>query len=354
VSGVFVSHASADREFVDRFVDQILRLGCGLPPEMVFYSSSADTGVPSGSDLGSYVRKRLEDVSLVIAIITPTFQTRPYCVAELGAAWGRVGRLFPLLAPGVDRNDLDGVLKGMVIGFAHERAALDELHDAVENATGVRVRAATWGSHKERWMTSVDELASRVAVAKTVSIAEHEALQAQLVDVRTALTQSEDELRKTQNVAQKLAEAKTAEEVREALLPEGEIDRFRAILGEFWDAGRQLGPVVVDAMWYALTRKILSWPPIMEDESWLEATRTAVEDGYLYEDYSGNLSINTDFPAVKRAYDTVKRLDKFLVSAEPGFIEWFFREYDLPPDLSKKKVWSTLSHRPYARSDLGF
>src|SRR4051794_22030429 len=97
--GVFVSHASADSVLVDEFVDTVLRLGCGLGPETLFYTSGADTGVPSGSDLLAHVRSRVSDATLVVAILTPTYQTRSVCVAELGAAWARTGNLFPLLAP---------------------------------------------------------------------------------------------------------------------------------------------------------------------------------------------------------------------------------------------------------------
>lgn len=55
---VFVSHASADAELVDKFVDTLLRNGCNLGPDALFYSSGEDTGVPSGEDLIATVRKR--------------------------------------------------------------------------------------------------------------------------------------------------------------------------------------------------------------------------------------------------------------------------------------------------------
>lgn len=106
--GVFISHAFADRALVDPFVDDVIRLGCGVPPEQVFYSSGEDTGVPSGEDLNAYVRKQVADASIVVAVISPTFQTRPFCVAELGAAWAKVGNLFPIAVPGMGRTDLEG------------------------------------------------------------------------------------------------------------------------------------------------------------------------------------------------------------------------------------------------------
>ena len=55
-SRVLVSHASADAELVDVFVDTLLRNGCNLDPEDIFYTSGEDTGIPSGEDLIATVR----------------------------------------------------------------------------------------------------------------------------------------------------------------------------------------------------------------------------------------------------------------------------------------------------------
>jgi hypothetical protein len=107
---VFVSHAAADGALVDPFVDTVLKLGCGLDEAKIFYSSGEDTGLPSGFDLLHHVREEAAEAGLVVAIISPMFETRPVCVAELGAAWSRTGNLFPLAVPGMARTDMEGVL----------------------------------------------------------------------------------------------------------------------------------------------------------------------------------------------------------------------------------------------------
>lgn len=45
---VFVSHASADSKFVDKFVERILTLGLHLTSKQIFYSSDRGKGVPTG------------------------------------------------------------------------------------------------------------------------------------------------------------------------------------------------------------------------------------------------------------------------------------------------------------------
>lgn len=144
---VFVSHASADKPFVDAFVDNVLRIGLGLNGDKVFYSSERDTGVPSGADLMHSVRAEVSEATLVIAVITPTYQTRPVCIAELGAAWGRAdpGHFFPLLAPGLERSDLEGVIPSTLILRIDDGSALDELSDRVEASLGSSASKSQWG-----------------------------------------------------------------------------------------------------------------------------------------------------------------------------------------------------------------
>ncbi|MGO8869860.1 MAG: toll/interleukin-1 receptor domain-containing protein [Acidimicrobiales bacterium] len=122
--GVFISHAFADKSLVDEFVDTVVKLGCGLKSDQIFYSSGEDTGIPSGYDLLRHVRNEVGEAGLVIAIVSPAFQARPVCIAELGAAWSRVDNLFPLAVPGMDRTDMEGVLQGMVVRYLDDSAAL--------------------------------------------------------------------------------------------------------------------------------------------------------------------------------------------------------------------------------------
>lgn len=152
MSRIFISHAASDKPFVDAFVNNLLLLGCEVPRAQVFYSSGAAMGVPGGADLSAYVRSRVSEDALVVALITPTFLSRPFCIAELGAAWGRADSLFPLLTPGVSREDLDGVLTGLLVRTIDNDEALDELHDRVGDAVGKHSKAAIWNDGKNKWL----------------------------------------------------------------------------------------------------------------------------------------------------------------------------------------------------------
>jgi hypothetical protein len=149
---LFVSHSARDRAAVSTFVDTVIKLGCGLSDNTIFYSSGAATGVPIGVDLNTYVQGQVSKADLVLAVITPAFRESHYCIAELGAAWSRAGNLFPIAAPGTRFVDLDGVLHGMLIKELTDAAALDELRDRIEEIFGQSTNARTWGQYRDQWL----------------------------------------------------------------------------------------------------------------------------------------------------------------------------------------------------------
>jgi hypothetical protein len=171
VPKLFLSHAYADRHFVDAFAETILVCGLGLSRKTDFFYSSADSsGISHGSDLMHTLREEAEEASLVLAFISPTYQSRPTCVAELGAAWAKPGALFPLLMPGVGRSELQGVLVGMKVDRLDDRTALNALRDRISSSIGIVVNSTDWETYLDRWLHQVYQLTLRLPVLSTASV----------------------------------------------------------------------------------------------------------------------------------------------------------------------------------------
>ena len=283
MSVVFVSHAFDDRGLVDEFGDTVLKLGCGLRVEQIFYSSGEDTGVPSGRDLIYHVREQVGESVLVVAIITPTFQTRPVCVAELGAAWARSDNLFPLAAPGMPRTDMDGVLQGMTVRYLNDSAALDELRDRIEKLTGSKSATATWGRHKGQWLRDVDDLATKLDRPKTVTPEELQQVKNDRDAAQQALAEVEAEVKELKGRIQDYQAAVTAEGRKAALLPKDEKKRFDALVKEAHGAIRALDPIVREAMYFERFQEGMPWPNAYDDRYRSDAVHKAVEAGTLIE-----------------------------------------------------------------------
>src|SRR5215470_5940027 len=106
---VFISHATGDRKLADLLRDTLI-LG-GIPGDRIFYSSSRESGIPSGRDVRSHLRTELNDAALVIELISLAFLSRPMCLIELGAAWALGKPTFPIAVPPLERHGRFKIVK---------------------------------------------------------------------------------------------------------------------------------------------------------------------------------------------------------------------------------------------------
>jgi hypothetical protein len=342
---VFVSHAWNDREYVDAFVDNVLRLGCGLPPEELFYSSGEDTGVPSGLDLLAHVRKRVEQADVVIAVISATYLTRPVCMAEMGAAWGVAGRLFPLLTPGMERTDLEGVLGSLAVRYIDAKPALNELSDVVGEAVGHKPQAKTWGSYSEKWLAASRRLKGTIPVPEIVAPVKYQQAMEDLEAARDALVISEERVDELEEQVERLADATTPQEAAEIRLPRGERQKFHALVRDVQASVAPLERVVADAVyWDVVLGQAMPYPNENEDYSGSQTASRLLHEGELQEDFDhAALSPDYGFPDAERARKAVERLKKFFEwEATPEFVAWFVEEKQTPFDLKKRRTWDNL------------
>jgi hypothetical protein len=340
--GIFVSHASADRVLVDPLVETIVRLGCEVPKKEIFYSSGEDTGIPSGSNLNEYLRSKLEKVSIVIAIVSPAFQNRPYCVAELGAAWSVVGKLFPIAIPGMEHSDMQGVLSGMIVRRLDDSAALDELHDLLCDNMSPSPRAKTWGKFKNQWLARLDGYVGQLPKIRVITSGDYDRVTADLLGAREALREAEDKVREFEKKVDLLVVAKSAKEAVEIALPEEEHERFNVLERRAREALAEVPMVVRDAIRLKLRNEEMPWPRSFDDRSEVEE---AYQAGFL-EEGSSDVTVvpNLEYDEVRIAVEAVERLGEYLneENRSETFAGWFRSEYGVPLHLSHKRVWEKI------------
>jgi hypothetical protein len=340
---VFISHAAADRILVDPFVDTVLKLGCGLREDEIFYSSGEDTGVPSGSDLLHHVREQVEEAGLVVAIISPTFQIRPVCVAELGAAWSRTGNLFPIAVPDMPRPDMEGVLQGMAVRYINEPAALDELHETLSVVRGEKSKTTTWGRHKATWLANVAAYAEQLSAPDVVTADELLRARDELSGTQEALSDSERQRRELEQRLRRVAEAHTREERREAMLPDDERERFKALVSQASGMARKLDDIIVDVLFAELSEGSMPWPHAFDDSYRHEQVKKALHAGDLVENGDERLVVDEEIAEFKNAGDAIRAVRTFLEEqCTEEFGAWFREEYGGPPDLRKRRIFDAV------------
>jgi hypothetical protein len=341
---VFVSHATADSELVEQFVDIILK-NCGLAEADIFVSSIPGMDIPTGSDLLAAVRAQVSDSTLVIAVISRTYPTRPVCVAELGAAWGVTGKLLPVLVPGIDRDQLDGVLTGLKADYLNEEKTLDEIAERIEAETGRRPESpASWTRAKQRWLRNVGDLATALPEPEVISKGKYDELKSKLSNTEHALADAEDEVTRLKETIEQLKAAKDAAEVAEILLPKDDIERFNRLRQRASDALSDVASVVREAIRCDMAGEPMRWPNPVEEPSLSRAADEAVSEGFLIERGDGGLIPNAEHGPVRRARQAVDALADELDSlcGEPEFLEWFQNKYDVPPKLDQRAVWRAI------------
>jgi hypothetical protein len=289
------------------------------------------------------VRDQVAEASIVVAIISPTFQSRPFCVAELGAAWSRVGNLFPIAVPGMPRTDLEGVLEGMLVKYLDGGSALDELHSRISEALGHTTDATTWGRFRAKWLANVASYVDELPAVRVLTPTELDRLEKELAGTSEALSDSEAERRKLKEQVQRLSDATSAAEVTEILLPDDEFERFEQLRSEAASAMGELDTIVGEAMWYDLFEGGMPWPDGFEDRRRLEQAESARREGALVENSSELLEPDQDLSEVTTAYEAVYRLRRFIEDEiSEAFHDWFREQYGMSPDLRKKRLWDDL------------
>jgi TIR domain len=143
---IFLSHAWANKPLADQFRDTLV-LG-GVPESRFFYSSDRATGIPSGQDVGTYLRESLRGAGLVIELISHDFLGRPMCLMELGAAWVMGVSTYPIVIPPLSREEAVSKVGNVQMGLLGDDSQVtdifNELYDRLNNLLGLRLSLAAW------------------------------------------------------------------------------------------------------------------------------------------------------------------------------------------------------------------
>ena len=143
---LFLSHASADKPLAD-LLRNTLVLG-GVADDRIFYSSNRGTGIPSGEEVSTYLRRSLQQAGLVIELLSETFLSRPICLMELGGAWALQTPTYPLVVPPLTREEATRQIGNVQMGVLGTTQEIDdifnELHDRLARDLGIQCNLTAW------------------------------------------------------------------------------------------------------------------------------------------------------------------------------------------------------------------
>lgn len=143
---LFISHATEDLAVATLFRDALLN--AGVREEHIFYSGDRSTGVPTGTDIRSYLLAELRSPGLVVELLSPSFVNSSWCLLEVGAAWGLEKPTYPIVVPPLTVQEAASVVGDVQMGGLdtdqHVRAVFDELHERLASDLDIVVKATSW------------------------------------------------------------------------------------------------------------------------------------------------------------------------------------------------------------------
>jgi hypothetical protein len=208
-------------------------------------------------------------------------------------------------------------------------------------ALGVNPGARTWSRYKAQFLANVNDYVKQLPKLRVISQQDHDRVLADLEGTQEALRDAESVIRTQETKIRALVAAKSAEEITEIMLPEGERERFDVLVKKISQALSKLPSVMRDAMWFEFVNREMPWPNSFDGKADAD---DAYNEGWLRDGPDDGLVPNDDFDEVRAASEALAQLNSFLSRSDlsEAFDKWFRAEYHASPDLRLKRVWDQL------------
>lgn len=211
---IFISHATKDKELARAVVD-FLEQGMGVPENEIFCSSLPEFGIPTGENFVSYMKGQMQKPVIVLLLLTPSYFKSNFCLCEMGAAWGMSHKIFPIIVPPLDYDDVKDVLLGTQVMKLDDDLKYNEIRDFLKLTLELNVTSGMkWDTKRKSFLKQLPALLSNLAIPQEISSAEHDALRTQVEDAKSELMNNEEEILRLKKLVKRLETAKDKQDVQ--------------------------------------------------------------------------------------------------------------------------------------------
>lgn len=156
---IFISHSSKDEKIIISFITHVLRLGCGLQPDDIIYTSLESMGGKTGEDIRNYLKVYLKNCDYVFFMISDNYRKSSICLNEMGAAWVLDKKVKPLLFPKMNFTDLGWLYEISKGAILNNESALDDLRDELltEYHLIKSIKTSDWTVQKKYFLSVLNE-----------------------------------------------------------------------------------------------------------------------------------------------------------------------------------------------------
>lgn len=157
MSIIFINHSSVDATLVAKFIE-LLVSGIGISSTEIFCSSLPGSIEP-GKNITEEAREKIQQSSLVISIVSHSFNTNKFCLLELGAAWVLQKPNIFILVPPITLNDVVSILVGRFGVRIDSDDDLSTMRDTITEKLGIRGNSTSiWEMNRRNFVRNISEL----------------------------------------------------------------------------------------------------------------------------------------------------------------------------------------------------
>jgi len=337
---IFISHAGADKELVDLFVDLLIS-GIGISHTEIFYTSQRDQGIPSGKDFKSHIKGQLQNTELTFSLVSENYYTSAFCMCELGAVWIDSKDHIPVLIPPVDFKQLRAVLEGLQARKIFDPDDLDIIRDETIKRLDIKEPRGVgfWAKKRDEFIARGKEVAAKLPKSDQVARSALEKSEKEKQGLQKEIDSLVDEKERLEKINRDLfavKDQKAVAQIKKKHIPDA--DRFKELVRAAKEALSELPLIVRRALYFQFANE----PFVVDDRQDWPDVDSARRAGYLAEGEGRNTFFTTPGTnkKLKIAEKTVEQLAKFLdEEASSDFHESYEDDHDTPANITLAPFW---------------
>lgn len=334
LADIFVSHASHDVALVDELI-QLIEGGIGIRSDQIFCSSLEELGIPPGLDFKSFLKEKLGEAKVVIAVVSPQYYNSSFCMCELGATWALTKSFVPLLVPPITQADLRGSLFGSQALAIDEDKKLDVMQSVIVTLATKPETVARWNSRKTQFLKQLPDLLKGLKPVTTLSEKDANQLRSQRDEYKSEFENADAEvatLRRRVAELEKVKDKAAVADIKKRYTSGRE--QFDEVVKNAKAITDKLPGVVTEALYHSY----LGDHFVPDAQELGEDAQSAVESKLLDHD-GAEFYPNKDHPKIKRAIAALDAIEQFVNEPPEGFSEQYEQQHDDLFSFTSRPFW---------------
>lgn len=347
---IFISHAEADRKFVDHFFDTLLGRGLNLSTNDVFCTSLPGAGIKTGQNFFEYIKKEVKGCKVIILILTPQYMESPFCLAEAGASWvledSESCRVLPVVVPPLKFSDLEATLAITQAESIEREEDLDDIRDALEEAGVLKndPKSASWTVAKKKFDSGLAAVLDGMVLPTKIDPKKYNELEAANLEF---LKQSEEDKVRIEQLKAHVEELGNCENWSDALAVKSEysnaLEVFQELIEELKKSLVDYRGFELELLYYGFTKSQIPTPQMgsSDSDSFWDDFHSAHENKLVSDDPSEG--VNIEHPRLKKPLSVISKISDFVENNKDDIREFVEENWECTVDVSDRVFWNQIT-----------